>query len=170
MNTYRCRECKNEISPEAKKCPYCGATNPIKTNPEGSGFEWKSSQTFYGYPLVHIVFGRDENNKIKIAKGIIAIGRSAVGLITFGQFSFAYLIAFGQVAFGPVAIGQLAVSLLFGAGQLSVGYIAIGQISLGFYAICQVGLAKHILTPKIKDPETIEFFRQLLYRIKQFLT
>ena len=89
MNTYRCSECGNEISKEAKNCPYCGASNPIKTKPDGSGFEWKSSQTFYGYPLVHIAFGRDKKNKIKIAKGIIAIGRSAVGLITFGQFSFA---------------------------------------------------------------------------------
>ena len=106
---------------------------------------------------------------MKIAKGIIAIGQFGIGLITFAQFGVGILFGFGQVILGATAIAQCALSLLFGIGQLSTGYIAIGQISLGFYALCQGGLAKHILTPKIKDPEAIEFFRQLSDRIKHFL-
>lgn len=168
MNMYRCSKCQNEISTEVKNCPYCGIPNPLETKQKGSGFEWKSSQTFYGYPLVHIAFGRDEKNKLKIAKGIIAIGQFGIGLITFAQFGVGILFGFGQVMLGTTAIAQCALSLLFGIGQVSTGYIAIGQISLGFYALCQEGLAKYILTPKIKDPEAIEFFKQLYERFRQF--
>jgi predicted RNA-binding Zn-ribbon protein involved in translation (DUF1610 family) len=169
MNMYRCPECGNEISTEAKNCPNCGAPNLLRIKQKGSGFEWKSSQTFYGYPLIHIAFGRDETHKLRVARGIIAIGQFGIGLITFAQFGVGILFGFGQVIIGVTAIAQCAISVLFGIGQLSTGYIAIGQISLGFYALCQVGVAKHILTPKIKDPEAIEFFRQLYERIRQFI-
>jgi ribosomal protein L40E len=170
MNITRCRECGNEISTEAKNCPYCGAPNPLREKQKGSGFEWQSSQTFYGYPIVHIAFGRDEKNKLKIAKGIIAIGQFGIGLITFAQFGVGILFGLGQVMLGTTAIAQCAISVLFGIGQLSTGYIAIGQISLGFYALCQAGFAKYILTPETKDPEALEFFLQLLDRLKHFLT
>ncbi len=170
MNTYRCRECQNEVSTEAKSCPYCGAPNPSKIEQKGSGFEWKSSKTFYGYPLVHIAFGRDEKHKLRVAKGIVAIGQFGVGLITFAQFGVGILFGLGQFILGASAIAQFAISILFGIGQFSTGFVAIGQISLGFYALCQVGHAKHILTPEIKDPAAIEFFLQLLERIKRFLT
>jgi len=166
MNTYRCPECQNEVSTEAKSCPYCGAPNPVKIEQKGSGFEWKSSQAFYGYPLVHIAFGRDERHELRVAKGIIAIGQFGIGLITFAQFGVGILFGLGQFIFGASAIAQFAISILFGIGQFSTGFVAIGQISLGFYALCQMGFAKHILTPEIKDPVAIEFFRQLYEKIK----
>jgi hypothetical protein len=169
MNITRCRECQNEISPEVKKCPYCGTSNPVKNKQKGSGFEWKTNQTFYGYPLIHIAFGRDEKNKLKVAKGIIAVGQFGIGLITFAQFGIGFLFGFGQIILGFTVIAQCALSVLLGIGQLSIGYIAIGQISFGFYALCQTGFAKHILTPEIKDQKAIEFFLQLSDRIKHFL-
>lgn len=170
MNIPRCPECQNEISAGAKSCPYCGARNSVRIQQKGPGFEWKSSHTFYGYPLVHIAFGRDERHKLRIAKGIVAIGQFGIGLITFAQFGVGILFGLGQFILGASVIAQFAISIFFGIGQFSTGLVAIGQISLGFYALCQVGLAKHILTPKIKDPEAIEFFRQLYERIRQFIS
>ncbi len=37
-------------------------------------YEYRSAATFLGLPLVHIYFGTDENGKIRVAKGWIAIG------------------------------------------------------------------------------------------------
>jgi hypothetical protein len=164
-----CRVCQEEVSTEAKDCPHCGAPFPSKKEWKGSGFEWKSGKTFYGYPLVHIAFGRDTRNKLRVAKGVIAIGQFAIGLITLAQFGIGILFGFGQFIFGATAIAQFAISILFGAGQFSTGYIAIGQFAFGFYVLCQMGFAKYIWTPERKDMEVIEILRQLYGRFKNFL-
>jgi hypothetical protein len=169
MRVFRCPECGQEISAEARSCPYCGAFLHARTQSKGPGFEWKSKATFYGYPLVHIAFGRDEQNKLRIAKGIVAIGQFGIGLITFAQFGVGILFGFGQLIFGITAVGQVAISILFGAGQLAIGYITIGQITIGFYALCQTGFAKYMWTPEGKDAEAVEFFCQLYERLKQFV-
>jgi len=124
MGFSRCRECQEKVSTEAKSCPYCGVPFPVKTESKGFGFEWKSGKTFCGYPLVHIAFGRDEHNRLKVAKGIVAIGQFGVGLITFAQFGIGILFGFGQFILGITAVAQIAISLLFGVGQFATGYIA----------------------------------------------
>ncbi len=169
MNIFRCPECGQEVSTEAGRCPYCGEFLPARTKSRGSGFEWKSKETFYGYPLVHIAFGRDEQNKLRVAKGVVAIGQFGVGLITFAQFGVGILFGFGQLIFGITAVAQVAISILFGAGQLAIGYYAIGQIAIGFYALCQTGFAKYIWTPEIRDAEAVEFFCQLYEKLKHLL-
>lgn len=166
MPLTRCRECQTQISTEAVSCPHCGAPYPAKTKWHGRGFEWKSEQTFYGYPLVHIAWGRDENNRVRVAKGVIAIGQFGVGLITFAQFGIGVLFGFGQFIFGLTGIAQFAITALFGIGQFAVGYIAIGQFALGYYALAQIGYGKFLWSQAVKDPEAIEFFRQLLNNIK----
>ena len=169
MGFSRCRECQEEVSTEAKSCPYCGAAFPVETEAKGFGFEWKSKHTFYGYPLVHIAFGRDAQHKLRVAKGIVAIGQFGVGLITFAQFGIGILFGFGQFIVGITAVGQIAISILFGIGQIATGYIAIGQIALGFYALCHTGFAKYMWTPEIKDTEAVEVFYQLFENLKHFL-
>lgn len=169
MDFFRCPECGQEISAEDKICPYCRAFLPVRTKSRGHGFEWKSKGTFYGYPLVHIAFGRDEQNKLRVAKGIVAIGQFGLGLITFAQFGVGILFGFGQLIFGITAVAQVAISILFGAGQLAIGYFAIGQIAIGFYAFCQTGFAKYIWTPERRDAEAFEFFCQLYEKLKQFV-
>lgn len=166
MPLTRCRECQTQISTEAVSCPHCGAPYPAKTKWHGRGFEWKSEQTFYGYPLVHIAWGRDENNRVRVAKGVIAIGQFGVGLITFAQFGIGVLFGFGQFIFGLTGIAQFAITALFGIGQFAVGYIAIGQFALGYYALAQIGYGKFLWSQAVKDPEAIEFFRQFLNNIK----
>lgn len=168
MGITRCRECQREISTEARSCPYCGVPFPARKGPAGRGFEWKSKQTVYGYPLVHIAFGRDAQNRWRVAKGVIAIGQFAIGLVTFAQFGIGVLFGFGQFMIGLTAVAQVAIAGLFGLGQFATGYIAIGQLALGYYALCQVGFAKHLWTQAAKDPVAAEFFRRLLDSVRNF--
>ena len=51
-----CRECKHQVSQEAKACPNCGAPHPAKLKWDGYGYEYKSESTFLGLPLIHISF------------------------------------------------------------------------------------------------------------------
>ncbi len=169
MPLTRCRECQEEISTEARYCPHCGAPFPARKKWRGSGFEWKSEQTFYGYPLIHIAFGRDAQNRIRVAKGVIAIGQFGVGLITIAQFGVGILFGFGQIIVGLTGLAQFAITGFFGIGQFATGYIAIGQFALGYYALAQAGFAKYLWSSVTRDPEAVEFFGQLLQRLKDFL-
>lgn len=156
-----CRECGKDASPNAQACPHCGAPFPARKEWRGYGFEWKSRATFYGYPVIHIAFGRDAQNRQRVAKGIIAIGQFAIGLITFAQFGIGILFGFGQFVLGATCAGQIAIGVLFGAGQVATGYIAIGQFALGYYALAQMGFARYLWGPGRKDIEAIDFFRSL---------
>ncbi|MEO0292967.1 MAG: zinc ribbon domain-containing protein [candidate division WOR-3 bacterium] len=166
MGIIFCRECQKELSKESRICPYCGASLP-KLEWKRQGFEWKTDKTLFGYPLIHIAFGRDTQNKIRVAKGIIAIGQFAIGLITFAQFGIGILFGLGQFILSTTAIAQFAISILLGIGQLSIGYISIGQFSLGFYVLAQNGFGKYIWSPQMKTKEAIIFFTQLYGRLRE---
>lgn len=169
MNLVPCRECKTEVSPQAKTCPLCGAPQPAKQDWQGYGFEWKSKTTLYGFPLIHIATGRDAKNRVRVAKGIIAIGQYAIGFITVAQFGIGILFGLGQFMVGIVCIAQFAGGVLFGLGQFATGYAAIGQFALGYYAIAQIGFARYLWSVSHKDPEALEFFRNLLTSIRHLL-
>ena len=104
-----CRECQKEVSTQARTCPHCGAPVPTRSGWKGSGVDWKSSQTLFGYPLLHVAFGRDEHGRLRVAKGIIAIGQFAVGAITVAQFGVGLLFGFGQFIVGLTAIAPAVI-------------------------------------------------------------
>uniref|UniRef100_A0A7C4X7Q8 Zinc ribbon domain-containing protein n=1 Tax=candidate division WOR-3 bacterium TaxID=2052148 RepID=A0A7C4X7Q8_UNCW3 len=160
----KCPECKREITKKMNFCPFCGHRFD---DPFGivRGFEWKSGFDVLGYPLIHIAVGKDVNGKIRVAKGIIAIGQFGIGLITIAQFGVGLLFGLGQFVFGLVTVGQFAIGILFGLGQFATGYIVIGQIAFGWYALCQTGFAKYMWSSKIKNPEAVEFFRLFWQKI-----
>jgi hypothetical protein len=128
---------------------------------DGIGYQWRSETEYYGYPLVSVAFGRNGRGAMRVAKGWIAIGQFAIGVITIAQFGVGAVFGFGQFMLGIVAIGQFAVALLFGLGQFATGYVAIGQIAFGYYALCQSGWAVHLWRQGSKDPEAARFFKQL---------
>ncbi|MFN3652980.1 MAG: hypothetical protein ACK47B_25660 [Armatimonadota bacterium] len=140
--TAPCRSCRREVSTEALSCPQCGAPWPARQAWRGWGYEWKSETTVLGVPLVHVAFGRDENGKLRVAKGIVAIGQFGIGAITIAQFGVGAVfglgqfvlapLAIGQFAFGLAAAGQFGIGLLYGAGQIATGALkAWGMIKLG---------------------------------------
>lgn len=160
-NLVNCRECQKTVSHNAKACPHCGAPYPAKKQWNGWGFEWKSKASYYGWPLVHVAVGLNKNNKLRVAKGWIAIGQFGIGLITIAQFGVGFLFGVGQFIFGITAVAQFAIGILFGLGQFATGYVAIGQMALGYYVFAQTGLAKYLWTKNFQDPEAIRFFLDL---------
>ncbi len=161
MSMYPCRVCTQMVSVEAEFCPHCGAKKPANHLYNGTGIDYKSDIELFGYPLIHIAFGKDREGHLRVAKGIIAIGQFGIGLITFAQFGIGILFGFGQLIIGLTAIAQVAITLLFGVGQVATGYIAVGQIVVGYYGLAQTGLAKYIWTAKYKDLEAVMFFNRL---------
>ena len=87
-------------------------------------YEYRSPWTFLGLPLVHIRWNCAEAGKTLPAKGWIACGNKAYGI----------LFASGQIAVGCVSMGGLAIGL-FALGGFGIGLFAFGGMSLGFAAI-----------------------------------
>ena len=83
-------------------------------------YEYKSSRTLFGLPLIHIRLGE---RGLCTARGIIAIGNCAVGALSIGGFSFCL-----------VSVGGLSLGLLFSLGGWAVGALAIGGLALGLLA------------------------------------
>lgn len=150
-----CPECGNEISDKALMCPVCG----YGMRGAFYCFEYKSKKTFYGLPLLHIVLGPaidPSSGKLRIAKGIIAIGGIAVGWLAIGGFA-AGLIAFGGLCVGLLAVfGGAAISLGFAAGGLAIGAIAVGGVAIGYYAIGGGTFGVHALGGNVQDPALLD--------------
>jgi hypothetical protein len=164
-----CRECGHEVSLAARACPHCGAPHPGNPDWRGTGYEWRSARTFLGYPLIHVAYGKDARGKLRVAKGIIAVGQFAVGLITVAQFGVGLLFGLGQFMFGFTALAQFALALYFGVGQVATGYAAIGQVVLAHYGVAQAGWATHLSTPGHPDPEALAYFRHVLETLRSFV-
>jgi len=163
-----CRECRTEVSDQARSCPRCGAPRPADPAWSGTGFEWQSSRTLWGYPLVHIAFGRDRRGKRRVAQGVIAIGQFALGLITVAQFGVGLLFGFGQFIVAPAALAQFAGGLAV-IGQFAAGYAAVGQFVLAYYGLAQLGLARFLWSSTAKDPEAVNFFLSVWEAVKHFM-
>ena len=159
-----CASCEREISVNAGVCPHCG-------HRRYRGYEWKSDIDVFGWPLIHIAAGRDsKTGKLKVAKGIIAIGQFGIGLFTFAQVGIGLFFGFGQVMFGLLTIGQVAIGLYFGLGQVATGMVAIGQVCLGKYILAQVGYGIHAWTTEGKDPAAVEFFTSIWIYLKSIFS
>ena len=96
-------------------------------------YEYRSPRTFLGLPLLHVRFNCVEAGKTLPAKGWIAVGNRAYGII----------FAFGAIAVGGISSGALAVGLvalggfgigLFAFGGLAVGFAAMGGAAVGYVA------------------------------------
>ncbi len=158
MTLVPCRECGEQVSTEALSCPHCGV--PLK--PLGRavwGYEWKSGRTLCGYPLGHIAIGRNPEGKLRVAKGVIAIGQFGVGLITIAQFGVGLLFGLGQFQVGLLVLAQFAGGVLVGVGQFATGYVVFGQVVLGYYSRAQVDLGKILWRALQQNPEAVRFLR-----------
>lgn len=170
MSLTPCRECGRAISPQALSCPHCGA--PVSSRAarlfrrQPWGFEWRSQKEIAGWPLVHVAIGRSEAGRLRVAKGIIAVGQFGVGLITVAQFGVGFIFGLGQFIFGLTALAQVAVSVLAALGQVAVGYVAVGQVAVGCFALAQVGWARHLWSADHRDPAAVAFFTALWEALK----
>jgi hypothetical protein len=160
MSLTPCPECGNEISDKALMCPVCG----YGMRGAFYCFEYKYKKTFFGLPLLHIVLGPavdPASGKLRVAKGIIAIGGIAVGWLAVGGFA-AGLIAFGGVGLGLLAaFGGVGISLGLAIGGLAIGTIAIGGCAVGYYAIGGGAFGVHALGANAQDPAVKDFLKSI---------
>src|SRR5205823_4161451 len=107
------------------------------------GRQWASRQTFLGLPLIHINCGgpsprADETGSPgwtpRIARGWIAIGDRAYGVVLAIGGTAVGGIARGGFAAGGLAIGGRALGLV-GMGGLGVGLLGLGGGALGFLSV-----------------------------------
>jgi len=116
-----CRECRHEISEQALTCPQCGAPYPAKEKWDGWGFEYKSTATLYGLPLLHISFKYRPSRCPVPAKGVIAIGQYACGILTLSQFGI-----------GVFSISQFTIAG-YALAQFGIAYSLIAQMGIYIY-------------------------------------
>ncbi|MEM8735365.1 MAG: sigma-70 family RNA polymerase sigma factor, partial [Planctomycetota bacterium] len=109
------------------------------------GRVYRSKMSFLGRPLLDIQVSDPptdmyaEPKRAKTARGWIAIGDNAQGLILAIGSRAQGLIAFGGRAYGIVAVGGLAVGGI-AVGGLSLGLLSLGGGALGILAIGGLGI------------------------------
>jgi hypothetical protein len=98
----------------------------------GYSFEYKSSLSIAGLPLVHICGGVDpQTMQLRVATGVIAIGNIAVGVLAIGGLACG-LFTIGGASFGlALAIGGAAIGGGISVGGFAAGSIAIGGVAIG---------------------------------------
>jgi hypothetical protein len=93
-------------------------------------YEYESPRKFLGLPLLSINLGFDNpHGKMRRARGLLAIGNQATGLMAFGVF-----MACGIFTIAPVATGVVAVSI-FGLAFLSISVVGFGLVSVSVFAV-----------------------------------
>jgi hypothetical protein len=103
-----CRDCGHEVSEQAFQCPHCGAPYPARARFDGFGWEYRSKATLLGLPLVHVSFKyRLAPPRPVVAKGWLAVGQFAAGVVTVAQFGVG-LVTLGQFAVGGWVLAQFA--------------------------------------------------------------
>ncbi len=159
-------EVKTELDSIAESPTAQGAAPRI--NPIYQGMDYRSDATLFGLPFIHITSGVDpETGKVRVSKGIIAIGGRAQGVLAIGGFATGViafgggaigLLAFGGLAIGLFSFGGLAIALLFALGGGAIAPIALGGGALGYMALGGGALGVHVLAANIQDPVAQQFF------------
>lgn len=156
MALVNCPECGREVSDQAMACPHCGY--PIRG---GYGYEYRSERQLFGLPLVHIVSGNRVDpvtGRLRVAKGIIAVGPIAIGGLAIGGSAIG-IVSLGGASLGLIAAGGAAVGVLLALGGLAIGLVAIGGAAIGYYALGGGALGVHAQGGNARDPNMVEFFR-----------
>jgi predicted Ser/Thr protein kinase len=138
---------------------------------EMMGVEYESPRKLFGLPLLHIAFGLDpKTGRRRVARGVIAIGESAVGVLAFGGMArgvFAFggcafgLITLGGVAVGLVSLGGMALALLLAIGGMAVGGIAWGGAAIGWLAMGGYALGPYSAGSNGANPIGVAAFKTL---------
>jgi len=105
------------------------------------GRQWTSRWRFLGLPLVDINFGSPlpsadslSRPRACVARGWIALGDRAYGVILAVGNIAVGSIALGTVSIGGVAFGALGIGLV-GFGGLGMGILALGGGAIGLFAL-----------------------------------
>ena len=141
-------------------------SQPLSVLPVGGVVIWgeyKSKRKLFGLPLLHIIYGPPFNpttGKLRIAKGIIAIGGIAFGWLALGGVAIG-LFSLGGTVFGLLAaIGGVAIGTGFSMGGIAIGTIAVGGCAIGYYAIGGAAFGAHAVSGNTQDPALMELLQK----------
>jgi tRNA A-37 threonylcarbamoyl transferase component Bud32 len=111
--------------------------------PFSGQYDFKSKQTIFGVPWVHVTWGFDGDQPRK-AKGVIAVGPRAVGIAAVGFEAFGFM-TFGMLSVGLNPVGVVSVGA-FAVGLLAVGLQATGLFAAGVQTTALVTLHSGLVT------------------------
>ena len=159
-----CHECVARDTPRlvCRACADRGSVLPYGWY--GYGYEYRSSTTIGGWPLVHVCAGIDPvTMRPKIARGVLAIGNVAVGVLAIGGVACG-LFTLGGASIGLLlAVGGAALGLGLSVGGFAVGSIAIGGAAVGFvYAIGGGAFGPAVIDGRRCDEAARDFVRRWL--------
>ena len=98
----------------------------------GQPFEYRS-KSFLGVPMLHVVSGKMVDGKMVIARGWIAIGDQAHGILFAAGGIAVGAISCGGVSFGLISLGGISIGAL-SLGGLAIGIDALGGCAIGYIA------------------------------------
>lgn len=155
----------------SSKCPECGKSL-IEVLQRGDqkfyrGKRYTSEAKLFGLPLVSIAFGPSGEEMSGKAKGIIALGDSALGFMALGGRSCG-IVSAGGLSVGVASLGGMSLGLVtslggcsisggFAVGGLAIaggvamgggaiaGYAAVGGGALAYYAAGGSVHGKHVI-------------------------
>jgi RNA polymerase sigma factor (sigma-70 family) len=146
--------------------------------------EYRSPWTLFGLPLIHIRVGGEAGRRLP-AKGWIACGNVAYGILFASGGMAVGAVSLGGVAVGGVAIGGCSVGLLtfggmafglFAMGGVAVGYMACGAAAIAWLAACGGAAVAHdfalggaALAGHANDPAARTFARNSVLLSHAFL-
>ncbi len=119
--------------------------------PRRPDFEYRSSRTVWGLPLIHVAHNHDRDGwhdtPAGVARGIVAIGDMAIGLVAIGGIALGG-VAIGGMPVGFISLGGMAFGLLMAVGGLAAGVFAAGGMTFGVVATGFRARALLDLTPE----------------------
>ncbi len=144
------------------------------------GIDYKSKTKVFGLPLVHVATGIDpRTGRMRIAKGIIAIGDIAFGVVAMGGVAVGGL-TFGGLGVGVISLAGMAIGVLaaigggaigtFAFGGMAVGVVALGGLAVGYYAFGGAAFGAHVISGTVQDPVAKEFFEPWARNWLEWLT
>jgi hypothetical protein len=127
------------------------------------GYGYSSKAQILGIPLLDIAYGVDPvTGRMRVAKGIVAIGQISIGLFSFGGLAMGGL-AFGGLAIGAIALGGASFGAILALGGVAAGYSAIGGAAVGHYAMGGAGFGTHVIDATQQSPEAFRYFSDTLH-------
>jgi len=104
-------------------------------------------RNYFGFPNYFRAIGPDPTTQEfrGHARGIIAVGDTAVGVIAVGGFARG-VIAVGGVAIGVISVGGATLGLL-AVGGLAIGLLAVGGIAIGYSVVGGLVMGQHLAGP-----------------------
>lgn len=162
-----CHECVARQTPRlvCRACAACGSALPFgRYGWYGYGYEYRSSMTIGGWPLIHVCAGIDPiTMRPRIAKGVVAIGNVAVGALAIGGLAIGLFTVGGGSIGLLLAVGGAALGLGVSMGGLAVGSIAIGGAAIGFiYAVGGGAFGPAVIDSRHCDEAARDFVRRWL--------